>query len=196
MVLADGGQLSGWFQRLRVEKKLEGGQRLEQGASLGLFHPSTRQIRGAVGVCCTWARIWTQLCSELQLFQLLPIASKTVFWSHDTHDDAIIDQSLNLFYSSGSWELPVSRNCCKVRGDKKHEPFSVWEDSCNQDDVDNDNNAYWAPIMCQALVCCFTRITSLRSHSYTWNWYYLHSIDEETQARREIIGNRKIVKRS
>lgn len=136
------------------------------------------------------------LRSELQLFQLLLIASKTVFWPHDTYHDAILDQSLNLLYSSGSWELPVLWNCCKVRGDKKHEPFLIWEDSCNQDDVDNDNNAYWAPIMCQALVCCFTRITSLRSHSNTWNWYYLHSIDEETQARREVIGNRKIVKRS
>ena len=41
----DRGQLSGWLRRLRLEKRLEGGRRLEQGASLGLFRPSTVEAR-------------------------------------------------------------------------------------------------------------------------------------------------------
>ena len=36
------------------------------------------------------------LRSELQLSQLFCIASKTVFWPHDTFHDAILGQSLNL----------------------------------------------------------------------------------------------------
>ena len=41
----DRGQLSDRLRRLRLEKRLEGGQRLEQGASLGLFRPSTVEAR-------------------------------------------------------------------------------------------------------------------------------------------------------
>ena len=48
------GQLSGWFQRLQPEKRLEGGQRLEQGVSLGLFCPSTVEARESRGTTdCT-----------------------------------------------------------------------------------------------------------------------------------------------
>ena len=36
------------------------------------------------------------LRSELQLSQLFCIASKAVFWPHDTFHDAILGQSLNL----------------------------------------------------------------------------------------------------
>ena len=41
----DRGQLSDSLRRLRLEKWLEGGQRLKQGASLGLFRPSTVEAR-------------------------------------------------------------------------------------------------------------------------------------------------------
>ena len=41
----DRGQLSSGLRRLRLEKRLEGGRRLEQGASLGLLHPSTVEAR-------------------------------------------------------------------------------------------------------------------------------------------------------
>ena len=41
----DRGQLSGWCQRLWLEKRLEGGQRLGQRESLDLFHPSTVEAR-------------------------------------------------------------------------------------------------------------------------------------------------------
>ena len=45
VIASDCGQLCGWFWMLWLEKMLEGGRRLEQGASLGLFPPSTVEAR-------------------------------------------------------------------------------------------------------------------------------------------------------
>ena len=58
--------------KLRLEEKLEGGQRLEQGASLGLFPPSTVEARDRS----------TGLLSSLPMSLLFNTLSRFVFLHH------------------------------------------------------------------------------------------------------------------